>query len=146
MHTLSRKIAFPVSKADLQGVHVYKDDRMRLFGYFIILFLSILLTACAAQRWPVPQDGQMVSDLPIVQQRYTAASTKSLGTSQDIADIKHRVRLEPLNPKEIRWLSPTEVMVLADGGRGLGYTQYLCVLVKKDGRWRMVESYLALVS
>jgi hypothetical protein len=110
------------------------------------LFLALLLTACAEQRWPVPGDGQMVSELPIVQQRYAAASIKSLGTLQDIADIKRRVRQEPLNPKEIRWLSPTEVMVLADWGRDLGYEEYLCVLVKKDGKWRMVECYLALVS
>ena len=111
----------------------------------VALFLGLMLTACSEQRWPVPADGQMVSDLPMVQKRYDGGSKVSLGTPQDIIDINSRVRREQLNPKEIRWLSPIEAMVLADG-MGLGYEQCICVLVKKDGKWRMIESYLALVS
>ena len=114
-----------------------------LIVYFSLI--SLLLTACAEQRWPVPADGQMASDLPVVQKRFDGGSKVSLGTSQDIAEIKSRVHREQLHPKEIRWLSPTEAMVLADV-RGLGYEQYICVLVKKDGKWRMIESYLAVVS
>jgi hypothetical protein len=119
-----------------------------LWSRFILTFfcVALLITGCTEQRWPVPADGQMASDLPIVQKRYDSASKSSLGTSQDISDIKRRIQSEPLNLKEIRWLSPTEAMVLADWGRDLGYERYICVLVMKDGKWRMIERYLAAVS
>ncbi len=111
-----------------------------------LLILLLALAGCAPQRWPVPGDEQMASDIPVIGQRYEAASKKRLGTEQDVADIARRVEREPLNVREIRWLSPTEVMVFADWGRDLGYEQYYCVLEKKDGKWRMIERYLTAVS
>jgi len=116
------------------------------YNICLLVVAATILTACASERWPVPADGQWASDFPVVEKRYKAAAKNSLGTAQDLAEIENRVRQEPLHVREIRWLSPTEVMVDADWGRGLGYEEYYCVLEKKAGRWRMVERYLGAVS
>ena len=84
----------------------------------------------------------------IVQKRYKAASTKPLGTSQDVAKIKALVRTEGGVLDEIRWRAKDEVVLYVTFNPDMpqGLVDYFYVLKKVDGHWRIIARYLDVVA
>ena len=115
-------------------------------GLFLLIFSSILVTACGGTGWP-GQYGEdpSVFDFPVVRHRWEAASRTALGTAQDVAEIKEAIRKKRSDVivHEIRWISATEVMAYVAHGEqlALGSESFYSV-VKKDGdHWHLVAWY-----
>lgn len=119
---------------------------------FLVL-ATVILSTCASERWPGQSDNDgwpSSSDYPIVQTRFEAASKKTLGTEQDVAEIKRAIlKVHPeMNIDEIRWISATEVIAYTDSGRNLplGYESFFCPLIKNDKKWQFIACYSYLIS
>jgi Na+-transporting NADH:ubiquinone oxidoreductase subunit NqrC len=115
-------------------------------GFLSLLACVGLLTGCAGSGWP-GQYGEdpTVYDFPIVEKRWTAASLAPLGSKQDLAGISLAVqRAHPdVAVQQVRWISATEVMVLAVRGQGLALgTESFYGALEKDGdQWRLIAWY-----
>src|ERR1039457_234314 len=92
-------------------------------------------------EWPKGKDAHK-----ILEERFAKASKKALGSDTDIAAIKKLVLGHITQPKpsvnEIRWLSPTLVMVDASWYEGpLASAEYYYVVEKKKDKWDVVTYY-----
>ena len=117
----------------------------------LLALSTVILAACASERWPGQSDNNASAyDCPVIQKRYEAASKQSLGTAQDIEEIKRAIlKIHPdMAIDEIRWISATEVIAYTDCGRNLplGYESFYCALQKKDKKWQFVAAYLDIIS
>ncbi len=117
----------------------------------LAIFLTALaLCSCGSDRWPGHGGDRSAYDYPVIGQRWNSASEKSLGTKQDVAQICQVIgQAQPeMRVLEIRWLSPTEVIVFADQNTGatLGEESFYCALEKKNRRWLFAAFYVGILS
>jgi hypothetical protein len=121
----------------------------------LLLLVAIALVGCSTD-WPQSKPGLYnwyTSDASqeVVNQRYEHASAKPLGTKTDIADIRTNILNDKEHVcsqvKEIRWISPTQVMAKAGiYGPNLGSSEYTFVLEKNNGVWKVVACYMDWIS
>jgi hypothetical protein len=109
----------------------------------------LFLTACAGLRESGGQ-GQPLAITDETDHRFASASSQPLGTQDDVAEIRRVIanRHSEMTIVEIKWLSPTKVLVDIDCNRNtsVGYEAYICTLKKRNGAWVWKGWYLALVS
>lgn len=109
-----------------------------------VILLACLTMLCGYSvagdlRWPVPLIEP--NALRIVEERFAAGSARSLGTQEDVNQIRSivaaRKKIGSVHVSEIRWLSPT--LVVAAGTDGP--YQVFWPLAKKSGRWEVLMEY-----
>ena len=118
-----------------------------------LLGIALFLSACADDYWPGQnaKDGALsASDYPVVEKRYETASKITLGTTQDIEEIRRVLRIShpEMEISEIRWISATEVIAYTERNKNenLGYESFYCAIEKNDKGWRFVACYLYLIA
>jgi hypothetical protein len=120
---------------------------------FIPALAAILLEACTQARWPRPDSYEgfsSVSDMQLIQDREDHASKITLGSTEDVREIKILVIKSMRTPdasgsaiNQISWLSKTEVIVESSWSKApMDYPICIYVLQKKDTSWQIVTRYL----
>ena len=120
----------------------------------IICFIA-LAAFSADYQWPATREGGWPKDKDAqktLDDRFDSASKRSLGSDTDIAAIKKAILTDMAQPtgasvSEIRWLSPTLVMVKAGWySDPLSRGHYYYVVEKKEADWKIVTHYLLAIS
>jgi hypothetical protein len=118
-----------------------------------LLFALVLSVYAADYQWPERDDESPKGKdaYKILEDRFAKASKKALGSDIDIAAIKKLVlgHITQSKPRvnEIRWLSPTLVMVDASWYEGpTASAGYYYVVEKKNGKWDVVTYYMLWAS
>ncbi len=91
--------------------------------------------------WPVVAAGQWEFTPELVVERFKGASVNALGSNDDIVEINQSIAAD--NPRRklrvtnLRWLSPTLAMAKVRAMEA----EFVYVIEKKEGRWKVVAHY-----
>ena len=109
---------------------------MRAVILLVCLTMLCRYSVAGELRWPFPLEPDA---LAIVGKRFAAGSARSLGTQEDVRQIRTTVagRKSSTHVSDIRWLSPT--LVVAAGTDGP--YQVFWPVAKKSGRWEVLMEY-----
>ena len=112
--------------------------RSHMRAVILLLCLTMLChySVAGELQWPFPLQPDA---LTIVGKRFAAGSARTLGTQEDVAQIRTTVagKKSSTHVSDIRWLSPT--LVVAAGTDGP--YQVFWPVAKKSGKWQVLMEY-----